>query len=337
MHTTRRQLGAAFVGATLGGATLLAAQPADAATTGWAYVDSEQRANAPRHACFAANVSKTGQFQVVHSTNPDVLMPLGSSIKLYVMLAVVDAVRSGRYNWASKFTLAAVDKSSGSGIMGGMRVGTTVTLQTAATYVLHLSDNTAASMLIRYLGQSAMWHAVVNSGHSRPAALYPFLTLHQDMWLNWSPDSRAATARARWATATNAQKWQLIAPANWSSARQPTLVNATPGWPKGLGYYATAANLARAQMLLYKAAHEPRLLPLRAIMANPNYLITKPAAWKYMQFKGGTVPGAKVGSWFAESPRGNQVLVMMEATTGSVNLPRFNAAATVAAGILSRS
>lgn len=335
MDIDRRTFGAAALGAGLTAA--LARTSAEAATTSWASIDAAQRSISARHTCFAARVTSTGGFRVVHQTGPEALMPLASSTKLFVMLALVQAVRSRRWSWATPFTLTAVDKATGSGVLGSRPVGTRVSLQTAATHLIHDSDNTAASMLIRTLGPAAMAAAVRAAGHPVPQRLDPYITLRQDLWLNWSRDAAAASARSQWFGASPARRRQLVAPANLPTAHQPDMVGAVPGWPRGLGYFATAGTLARIHLLLHTAAREPRLAPVRTIMANPTYLITRPTGWHYLQFKGGTAPGIKVGSWFAEGARGTDVLVMMQASTGSIDLRRFNALATTAAGLLSRS
>ncbi len=334
MTISRRALAGAALGA---GLATLPTDPARAAVTSWTAFDAEQRAISARCSSFVARVGSTGQFRVIHQTNPEVLMPLASSAKLFVMLAVVQAVRSRRWSWSTILRLAAVDKAAGSGSLAPRPVGTPFTLQSAATHMIHESDNTAASMLIRYLGAPALAAAVRAAGHPAPTRLDPFSTFRQDMWLNWSRDTAAATARWQWASASAARKVQLVAPANLTSAHQPDMVGAVPGWPRGLGYFATAGTLARLHLLLHHAGLEAGLSPVRAIMANPDYLITKPSTWHYQQFKGGTAPGIKVGSWFAEGTRGTDVLVMMQASTGSVNLTRFNALATSAAGLLSRT
>ena len=345
MDLTRRQfgtqLGSAAVTSTLGvgvlgAGALVIAPSADAAAT-WAYVDAEQRSLALRSTSFAAKVSPTGQFQILHQVEPNTMMPLASSIKVFVMLAIVDAVRTGRYRWTTVFTLSAQDRAAGSGILGAKPVGTRVTLQTAATYIFHLSDNSAASMMVRYLGQAAMARAVAAAGHTEPARLSPFATMRQDLWLNWSNDPWAVYARKVWQTSSAATKAALLAKATRPGAWGPDLVHARPVWMNRLGFFASAATLARAQVALHHAQEQPGMAPLRAILANPSYLITKPAAWNYLQFKGGAAAGIKVGSWYAETSRVDQVLVMMEAATRSINLNRFNAAATVAAGIVARS
>lgn len=336
MEFTRRQLGAAALASGTGAGLLAGTSPARAAT-GWSYVDAEQRALALRWTSFAAKVSPAGQFQVVHQVEPNTLMPLASSTKVFVMVAIVEAVRTGRYSWNTLFTLADQDRALGSGSLGARPTGTRVTLQTAATHIFHESDNTAASMMIRYLGQPAMARAVVATGHPAPSRLYPFPTLRQDLWLNWSKDPWAVYARRVWTQRTAAQKTALLAAATRPGAWAPDMAHAVPVWIHRLGYFTSAAGLARAHVLLHRAQREVGMAPLRAILVNPTYLISKPSAWTYLQFKGGTAPGIKVGSWYAETARGDQVLVMMQAATGSINLTRFNAAATVAAGLLARS
>lgn len=285
-------IGSAFGAGAIGAGALAAAPAAEAAAT-WAYVDAEQRAMALRWTSFAAKVGPTGQLQIVHQVEPDTLMPLASSVKVFVMLAIVEAVRTRRYAWNTVFTLAAQDRAVGSGILGAKPVGTRVSLQTAATYIFHLSDNTAASMMVRYLGQGAMARAVLAAGHTEPARLNPFATMRQDLWLNWSNDPWAVYARKIWLTSSVATKAALLAQATRPGAWAPDMAHAVPVWIKRLGFFASAATLARGHVALHRAQQETGMEPLRAILANPDYLITKPSRWNYLQFKGGTAPGIK--------------------------------------------
>ncbi len=72
-----------------------------------------------------------------------------STIKLPIMLAVLDAVEHGRARWSEPLTVTEAEKVSGSGIIGSeMSDGVQLPIRDVLHLMIVLSDNTATNMIL---------------------------------------------------------------------------------------------------------------------------------------------------------------------------------------------
>lgn len=315
----------------------MAVLPATGATpAAWSRVDRQASSVAPHVAVVAAKMTASGQLQIVHQSGPTDARPLASMVKLYVLIAVAQAVQSGTLRWDQRLTLQSTDKAAGSGALIGAASGSTVTVQQAATLMIQISDNTATDLLIRAVGQSALAKAVASTGSSNAAKLVPFTTIRQDIWLEWSTSAAAVQARARWAGASTQTRMSLMAPATAPGSPVPDATGAgtTARWQDGLGYFASALDIAKAQVVLARLVRQKGLEPLQSILDVTRTGITTPTSWRQVSFKGGTVMGVQTGSWYARTTSGDEVLVVMASSPGGVNTASFNALASKAAAAL---
>ena len=83
-------------------------------------------------------------------------LAVGSSFKLAVLAAVQEAVRSGEHRWDEIVRLRADNRSLPSGILQDWPDGAALTVQTLATLMISISDNTAADTLIHLVGREAV-------------------------------------------------------------------------------------------------------------------------------------------------------------------------------------
>lgn len=299
----------------------------------WDRIDRRAKLVAPHVAIYAATVSGH-TIRVVHRSGPRDPRPLASLVKLYVLYAVADAVDAGDLTWRTALTLRQEDKALGSGSLIGSANGTKVTVHEAARLMVHLSDNTATDLLVRTLGQSRIASAIRDAEHSSPSLLAPFPTIKQDLWLEWSADPRAVQARTAYADASRRQRARLLAQADQPSATTPDLSTATPQWQHGLGYFASASDIAKVTTLLHLRGDRTGMGPLRDVLRTPDAGLTAPSAWKQIGFKGGTVAGVQTGSWYAESGRTAQLLVILASSLGGIASGSFRTLATDAARLL---
>lgn len=288
---------------------------------------------APHVAIYAATVSGR-TITVQHQSGPADARPLASLVKLYVLYAVADAIDAGRLTWHTKLTLRDADKAAGSGSLIGRPAGARVSVREAATMMIHLSDNTATDLLIRTVGQAALARAVRDAGCSHPQLLSPFPTIKQDLWLEWSPDPDAVRARARYSHASRREQARLLRLADKEGTTAPDLSSATPQWQRGLGYLATASDIAKVTALLHLRAARPGLTPLRRILQAPDAGLRVPSAWHHTAFKGGTVAGVQTGSWYARMGHRDQLLVILASSAGGISPSGFEGLAGDAANVL---
>jgi beta-lactamase class A len=224
-------------------------------------------------------------------------LALGSTIKLYVLAALAEDVKSGRRKWTD--VVALTEKSYPSGRLQDWPKGAPLTLHTLASLMISISDNTATDQLIAVLGRKRILKAMADSEHSNPAANDPFVNTRElfilktmdpvflDRWRTRSPDAIAAAE-------------VLMTVAN------PSLdeVNAAfAGGPKALDieWFASPADLAKLFAHMRKTA-DPRAFEILGI--NPSATPAIKANWGYMGFKGGSEPGVINLTWLLTDKQG---------------------------------
>ena len=82
----------------------------------------------------------------------DRVSPAASSIKIYVLYTLLAGVDEGRYRLADRVELVGEAMKPGSGVLFHLSPGLNPTLQDLATLMMMISDNTALTLLVDYLG-----------------------------------------------------------------------------------------------------------------------------------------------------------------------------------------
>lgn len=83
---------------------------------------------------------------------PDEPFETASTIKVYILAALFDAIEQGKASLKDMLTCEKRFWIDGSGILGSLEVGTTLSVKNVATLMIIVSDNIATNMLIDYLG-----------------------------------------------------------------------------------------------------------------------------------------------------------------------------------------
>ena len=99
-------------------------------------------------------------------------------------------IAAGKRRWSDVVPLGA--RSFPGGTMQDWPQRAPVTLQTLATMMISISDNTATDTLMRLLGREAIAAEVVASGHSAPSRMLPMLTTIEAFALKAGDPARAA-------------------------------------------------------------------------------------------------------------------------------------------------
>ncbi len=114
--------------------------------------------------------------QPIASWNPDTALALGSAFKLYVLATLLKDINSGARHWSDVIDLDSASRSFPSGKLQDWPVGTPITLATAATLMISISDNTAADLLIHTLGREHIEAMLKETGNTYASRNIPFLT-----------------------------------------------------------------------------------------------------------------------------------------------------------------
>ncbi|MDY6995241.1 MAG: serine hydrolase, partial [Actinomycetota bacterium] len=164
--------------------------------TDWPDIDAELSSSGARYSYQVAKVTD-GRCTKVAGTNTDMSLPLASIFKLYVLLAVADAVTAGTLSWSDTLTITKEAKAVGSSGFEKAPPGTEVSVREAAQQMISASDNMATDLLIDRLGPGAIERALVAAGHHDPASMTPFPTMHELFSVGWGqPDLREEWKRA---------------------------------------------------------------------------------------------------------------------------------------------
>lgn len=83
---------------------------------------------------------------------PEEKFETASTIKVYILAALFDAIGQGKASLKDMLTCEERFWIDGSGILGSLEVGTTLSVKNVATLMIIVSDNIATNMLIDYLG-----------------------------------------------------------------------------------------------------------------------------------------------------------------------------------------
>ncbi len=228
----------------------------------------------------------------IAALNGDVAAPIGSGFKLWVLAEAARQVKAGRRRWSDVVPLGA--PSLASGITQTWPAGTPVTLQSLATLMISISDNTAADSLVTALGRIHV-EAVARAAGA-PARSFPILTTREAFALKTVPARSAA-----WATADlAARRRMLVDPALSRMTLDAAVFGDTPVAIDAVEWFASPAAMAKVLGALKGA--DPTT---RAILAvNPGTDPTTAGQYTYVGYKGGSEPGVISASFLVRRKDG---------------------------------
>ena len=227
--------------------------------------------------------------------------PVGSSFKLWVLAEAVRQMRSGARRWRDVVALGA--RALPSGHMQGWPADAPVTLQTLATMMIAISDNTATDTLMATLGRARVEAMVAAVGITDPARTLPLLTTREAAAIKADP-----ALAASWGRSSLTERRALLATHQrrfGAATLDPTLFDGTPRAAGTVEWFASPADMART--LDWLRRHGDR--PTQQILAiNPGLPPATARGFAYVGYKGGSEPGVMAlnyllntrdGRWFA--------------------------------------
>ncbi|OBX20215.1 serine hydrolase [Erythrobacter sp. QSSC1-22B] len=229
--------------------------------------------------------------------DPQRQLALGSTFKLYVLSALDRAVAEGRLDWDDVVTLG--DRSFPSGVTQDWPDGAPLTLHTAATLMISISDNTATDLLIDAVGREAVEAEMRATGHSAPDRSTPFLKT-VEMFVLKGGDQGAAYAEA-----DEAGRRAILAQLDTTGADPaPILAVFAGGTPVMIDSIEWFASMEDERRLMRRLA-ETEDDTARQIMAVNTALESGARAdWSYVGYKGGSEQGVRNLSWLLRDEAG---------------------------------
>lgn len=260
-------------------------------------------ARLPGQAGFGVFALSADGVRPVAAFNADTAAPIGSAFKLWVLAEAAREVGEGKRHWSDVIPVGP--HSLPSGILQTWPPNAPVTLQTAATLMISISDNTAADTLLTTLGRDRVGSILEAAGVASPARTLPLLTTREAFELKLPAN---AALEHEWAAASPDGRRQLLSTNSGRLAETAIDVGAFGDKPLGIDrveWFASPADMART--LNWLRLHGDATT--RAILAvNPGMLPAAAGSFRYAGFKGGSETGVislnylvenKAGEWFA--------------------------------------
>ena len=223
--------------------------------------------------------------------NADTPLGIGSAFKLYVLAELVRAVNAGDRQWSDVIELTDEAMSLPGGMLHAWPAGTPMTLQSLATLMISISDNTATDHLIVTLGRENVEAILAPAGHHQPELNAPFLTTRELFVLKAGPD---AELTERYLAADEQARREMLADEVAALGRSDVRADVLVGSPRHvdeLEWFASTADLSRALIWLRDHSTPAHAgAPAREILAvNPG--LTAGGGWDYWGYKGGSEAG----------------------------------------------
>ncbi len=233
------------------------------------------------------------------AVNADRQFALGSSFKLYVLATLAKQIERGTRHWDD---IVRIDdqRSLPSGQMQDWPRNAPVTLQTLATMMISISDNTATDQLIHLLGRDAIGAELRGSGNSAPDRTLPFLTTREAFAL------KADQARgAKYGALPEKDQAGAIEALAQEIARDPAHIAVpaftAPTMIDSIEWFASAQDL-RKLLAEIAALKDPTAREILAV--SPSIVPARRKDFAYAGFKGGSEPGVLNLTWLLQKPEG---------------------------------
>lgn len=218
----------------------------------------------------------------VAGVNADAPAPLGSAFKLWVLGELARSIAAGGRHWADVVPVGP--PSLPSGITQSWPAASPVTLQTLATLMISISDNTATDTLVTLEG-ATLDRFVASAG---APGLAPILTTRQMFAIKSAANADLA---ARWAGASPAARRRLLDASAARLAATSVDVGMFSGKPVAIDTLEWFASPAEAAAMLDRLRTRGGDTVLAILAVNPGTDATTRARFDYVGFKGGSEPG----------------------------------------------
>ena len=245
--------------------------------------------------------------EALHASGPPNAMPLGSTFKLWVLLALVQQIDAGRLTWETPVEVRADLLSMPSGTMQDEAVGSTLSVHEVAVRMISISDNTATDHLVALLGRETIEATIAGVSPELAERNTPLLTT-RDLFI--LKGTQPFVDRAfEWRSLSDEEQRMLlqsIADRDLSGFTMWTM----PRWIDQLEWFATGPELC-ATMGALRASLDAHPALDEVLGTNPGVPAAQTGGWSRVWYKGGSEPGVLNMTWLLESPAGETWVVSL--------------------------
>lgn len=242
--------------------------------------------------------------------------PSGSMVKLFVLLAVADAVAEGSLTWETPLTIGEDVRSLPSGVLQNEPDGAEVSVRDAAQGMIAISDNTATDLLIDAVGVDAVEARIADLAPDGADATTPMLTTRSLFEIGWGEGDLVE----QWADADDDGRRALLEQVAGAPLTTTAAAVTVPVWDSGVDWFFSATDLARVHLALDQVASTESGAPVAEILtSNPG--LDFGDGWDHVAFKGGSSIGVLGGSWVLRAADRTHVVIVHSATVDLVEIP----------------
>jgi beta-lactamase class A len=242
---------------------------------------------APKAQLLVAALDK-GTCKPLHATASKEQLAIGSTFKLWVLLALADKVIAGKAKWSDEVAVRD-DWKSPPGPVNDDAAGTKLTLQAYAERMISVSDNAATDHLFYTLGRKAIEAAMRSTKHASPARNIPmFSTRELTIFKLGTPDDEIEKYLKKREPQRRAHLDGL--------AGKPLDLSKAAEWTTGrridqLEWFANTDDLCRAMGTLWQRAQKDAAKPVLDVLSKRSGIEIDKTAFPYVGYKGGGEPG----------------------------------------------
>lgn len=245
-----------------------------------------------------------GQIQPIAQKDNMGRYAIASTFKLYILAELDRQIQAGQRKWSDVYRLGP--KSHPSGVSQDWPNNMPMTLQTLATLMISVSDNSATDTLIRILGQDALQSIVRKTGHGNAEEFTPFLMTRQVTALKTPANAKLLQAYLELSRSRRTGYLQQIDKLLTLESIDFGLVTSQPILVDTIEWFASPDDIAR--LLAYIDRNSSQTV--RDILAI-NSGIGKDTVnnWRYLGYKGGSDTGIMSLNFLLESKQGQKYAV----------------------------
>ena len=264
----------------------------------WSSIEPMMAAGAPNSALLVTEIAGPGELQPVFSIDPDLVLPIGSNFKFWILATLTQQVADGTLTWEQPVELAEEHRSVPGGDLRYALPGTTYTLRYVAERMMQKSDNTATDNLLALAGRENV-EAMMSQFVTNPDPNLPLISTRELAMLKFAyPTDKldayyAASVEERRQILTdeiNTIPYEALADIDQTAPLEIDRVE----------WFASRSDLARVVEWIYQASKAEELMPAREVIALETQLTFDAQIWPYVGFKGGSEMGVLSGTWLMQ-------------------------------------
>lgn len=278
------------------------ATPASPAPSTWEEIDNRLASIAPATALLAAELIDD-EIVPVHAYNPDLVLPIGSSYKLWILGTLAMQVEEGTLDWEQIVEIEDRYRSVPGGDLRYVTAGSPFTMRYLTERMIQKSDNTATDHMLHLAGRENVEAALTAMGVADPALNVPLLSTRELAMLKFACTTEEVDAYI----AASVDERRRILAEEVAAIPYEALADLDQTAPieiDRIEWFASREDLARTMAWLLAQSQKPGLRPVTEILSLETPVPFDGETWPYVGYKGGSELGVLSATWLLQRADG---------------------------------